>query len=190
MSFRELLAAEFAPYATLTARQLDVLDAHWDLLQRWNHRINLTRVSGIEEAVRLHYCESLFLATMLPPGPLRIADVGSGAGFPGIPVAVLRDDCMVTLIESHARKTVFLREAARGLGNVQIFAGRAERCPAEFDWIISRAVRSKDVLKLNVKNGMALLVGAEDARGMGGDTKVPWGENRRVVVVSRGTVSN
>jgi 16S rRNA (guanine527-N7)-methyltransferase len=190
MTFRELLAAEFAPYSTLTDRQLDQLEAHWELLQRWNRRINLTRVSGIEEAVPLHYCESLFLATMLPPGPLKIADAGSGAGFPGIPVAVFREECTVTLIESHARKSVFLREAARGLANVRVIVGRAEKCPGPFDWVVSRAVKGDDVLKLNAKNGIALLLGTEDARKLGGGVKVPWGENRRVLIVSRGTAGN
>ena len=109
--FRELLAREFAPYGSLTPEQIDLLEAHYNLLVQWNARLNLTRIDSVEEAVRLHYCESLFVGTRLPAGPLRIVDVGSGAGFPGIPIAILRPECTVTLVESHQRKGVFLREA-------------------------------------------------------------------------------
>jgi len=80
--FRELLAREFASYGSLTVTQIDQLEAHYNLLVRWNARLNLTRIDSIEDAVRLHYCESLFVGTRLPAGSLRIVDVGSGAGFP------------------------------------------------------------------------------------------------------------
>src|ERR1700732_4321222 len=99
--FRELLTREFAPYGQLTVQQIDLLEAHFKMLGRWNSRLNLTRIDSLEEAVRLHYCESMFVGTRLPSGPLRIVDVGSGAGFPGIPIAILRPDCAVTLVESH-----------------------------------------------------------------------------------------
>src|SRR5678815_5908684 len=88
--FRELLARKFAPYGVLAVEQIDQLEAHYKLLVLWNARLNLTRIESVEEAVRLHYCESLFVGTRLPAGPLRIVDVGSGAGFPGIPIAILR----------------------------------------------------------------------------------------------------
>src|ERR1700686_1014922 len=93
---------------------------------RWNKTINLTRIEGIEEAVDRHYAESLFLGANLPAGPLKIADVGSGAGFPGIPVAILRPEVAVSLIESHQRKGVFLKEATRRLQNVTVISKRAE----------------------------------------------------------------
>jgi 16S rRNA (guanine527-N7)-methyltransferase len=83
------------------------LRAHFELLQRWNKSLNLTRIDSVER----NYGESLFLGRHLPPGPLRICDIGSGAGFPGFPVAVLRPDCEITLIEAHQRKAVFLKEA-------------------------------------------------------------------------------
>lgn len=126
MTFQDLLAREFEPYGTLSNEQLALLESHYRLLLRWNQKLNLTRIEHLEEAIHLHYCESLFLATLLPAGPLRIADIGSGAGFPGIPVAVFRPECSVTLIESHQRKAVFLREASRGLQNVAVIAARAE----------------------------------------------------------------
>jgi 16S rRNA (guanine527-N7)-methyltransferase len=168
--FRELLFNEFHPYATLTAEQLDRLERHYQLLQRWNRKINLTRISNLEDIVRLHYCESLYLGLRLPPGPLRVADVGSGAGFPGIPVSVLRPDLEVTLIESDQRKAAFLRESS----NLRVLSIRAENCPESFDWIISRAVAPKFILSLKVASNFALLLSSESDR-------LPWGTNRSLV---------
>src|SRR6266404_3596684 len=139
--FRELLAAEFAPYGSLSEDQLAQLERHYKLLVHWNQTINLTRIRKLEEVVRFHYCESLFLARALPLGPLRIVDVGSGGGFPGIPVAIFRPDCTVDLVESHQRKAVFLQEAARELPNVRVIAKRAEACEGRYDWMLARAVR-------------------------------------------------
>ena len=99
------------------------LQRHHELLERWNQRLNLTRIDSVER----NYGESLFLGKHLPEGPLRICDIGSGAGFPGFPVAVLRPDCEVTLIESHQRKAVFLKEAARGIANIRVLAKRLGR---------------------------------------------------------------
>jgi 16S rRNA (guanine(527)-N(7))-methyltransferase RsmG len=129
----------FADFA-LTGEQEAALEAHLDLLMRWNRTLNLTAIRNREEAIERHYCESLFLGAKLPAGRLRIADVGSGAGFPGFPVAVLRPECSVTLIESHQRKAVFLREASRKVPNVKVAAKRAEDVTEAFDWVISRAV--------------------------------------------------
>ncbi len=83
--FKSLLELEFSPYGTLTADQLTLLERHYQLLLRWNQKMNLTRITSVHDAVRYHYCESLYLAQTLPEGALRIVDIGSGAGFPGIP---------------------------------------------------------------------------------------------------------
>jgi 16S rRNA (guanine527-N7)-methyltransferase len=167
MTFREIIAQEFP------SAPLDQLEQHFELLSRWNQKLNLTRIESVEDAARLHYCESLYLGTKLPPGPLRIADVGTGAGFPGTPIAILRPECEVTLIESHQRKAVFLRESTRDLKNVRVFSGRAEDLKERFDWVVSRAVTPEDVLKLPLANDFALLVGPE----IGGDP-LPWGKGR------------
>jgi len=176
--FRELLKREFAPYGPLTAEQIDLLEAHYNRLTHWNTRLNLTRIDSLEESVRLHYCESLFVATRLPAGPLRIVDVGSGAGFPGIPIATLRPECTVTLVESHQRKAVFLREASRNLTNVVVVTDRAENLKLQYDWLVSRAVSPEDVLKLKLANNLALLVGSEDVPGLERWEPIPWGEGR------------
>jgi 16S rRNA (guanine(527)-N(7))-methyltransferase RsmG len=177
-TFRALLVREFAPYALLSSGQIDLLEAHYNLLVRWNARLNLTRIDTVEEAVRLHYCESLFVGTKLPAQPIRIVDVGSGAGFPGIPIAVLRPECTVTLVESHQRKAVFLREASRNLSNVTVVTDRAENLEAEFDWLVSRAVSFDDILKLKLTNNLALLVGGERVPGSGILEPIPWGAGR------------
>ena len=147
----------------LSADQIAALEAHYELLCHWNRVLNLTTVTNREEAIPRHYGESLFLASHLPLGPLRIADIGSGAGFPGLPVAVVRPDCFVALIESHQRKAVFLREATRGMSNVTVIAKRAEEISERFDWAISRAVSYDDLLKplWRLAPNAALLTGAE-----------------------------
>ena len=179
--FRELLVREFAPYGSLTVEQIGALEAHYKLLTQWNARLNLTRIESVEDAVRLHYCESLFVGTKLPAGPLRIVDVGSGAGFPGIPIAILRPECLVTLVESHQRKGVFLREASRFLGNVKVVTDRAENLKASYDWLVSRAVSPRILLKLKLANDLALLVGSEELPISELREPIPWGTGRYLV---------
>jgi 16S rRNA G527 N7-methylase RsmG len=174
--FRTELAAEFAPYRILSEAQLSLLESHYELLCKWNKKINLCRFKDLREAVQLHYCESLFLGRFLPPGSPRIVDVGSGAGFPGFPVAVLRSDCDVDLLESDRRKAAFLREACHGLKNLRVVAVRAEDCTSRYDWVISRAVRPDAVRRFGLAPNGALLSSES------GDTKIPWGDRRFIQV--------
>lgn len=182
--FADLLREKLAGIVYVSAAQIELLQAHYELLLRWNKTLNLTRIEGLEDAVERHYCESLFLGAHLPPGAVRIVDIGSGAGFPGIPVAILRPDCSVTLVESHQRKSVFLREATRTLPNVSVLAQRAEAVGVTFDVAISRAV-SYDDLKLLLKSlapTAALLSGVEEPPPELGFTwtavPLPWGRQR------------
>jgi 16S rRNA G527 N7-methylase RsmG len=64
--FKSLLELEFSPYGTLTGDQLSLLEQHYQLLLRWNQKMNLTRITSLGDAVRYHYCESLYLAQSLP----------------------------------------------------------------------------------------------------------------------------
>ncbi len=146
----------------LSYEQVSALEAHYRLLQRWNRVLNLTSVDQ-EDAIQRHYGEALFLGRHLPAGPLSVVDIGTGAGFPGIPVAVLRPDCTVTLVESHQRKAVFLKEATRQMANVRVLPKRAEEVPERFDWAISRAVSYGDLRKVlkRLAPHAALLTGAE-----------------------------
>jgi len=177
--FKTLLAAEFAPFGSLADSQLQLLRLHFELLLRWNRRINVTRITSLLEAVRFHYCESLYLAQSLPKQPLSVVDIGSGAGLPGIPVAVMRPESSIDLVESHQRKAVFLIEVVRKLElpNVRVLAKRAENIVGAYDWMISRAVPAEDILKLNLAANAAVL-------GSVGD-KLPWGEARALLRVER-----
>ena len=170
--FKELLAREFAPYGALSETQLQLLELHYQLLLRWNRRLNLTRITDLRESIQLHYCESLYLAEFLPKHALRIVDIGSGAGFPGIPIAIYRPDCSIDLVESHQRKAVFLTDVIRQLGlrNVRVVAKRAENVSEKYDWVVSRAVNPSGVRSLDLAPNIALL-------GSAGE-KLPWGDSR------------
>lgn len=183
--FREVLQEKLRGIVVLSPDQLSLLEAHYELLMRWNKTLNLTRIENVGEAVERHYCESLFLGAHLPSESLRIADLGSGGGFPGFPVAVLRSDCAVTLVESHQRKAVFLREASRSVRNVQVIAKRAEEVTDRFDHVISRAVSYEDLSRaLKVLGPNAdLLTGMEEPPAKLGFVwhtaiSLPWGKHR------------
>jgi 16S rRNA (guanine(527)-N(7))-methyltransferase RsmG len=183
--FRELLVSEWASYGKLSDDQIGKLQRHYELLTRWNTVLNLTRILKLEEAVRFHYCESLFLGSILPPGQLKIADLGSGAGFPGIPVAVLRPECAVALVESHQRKAVFLGEACAEIPNMCLLPARAESIDARYDWIVSRAVAPSAVLSLRLSSSVAILMSESDLAGLPPPAQiiqVPWGKHRVVAM--------
>jgi 16S rRNA (guanine527-N7)-methyltransferase len=181
VTFRELLRAEYQPWGELSPQHVDQLEHHYNLMESWNHRLNLTRIRDVEEVVRFHYCESLFVSTVLPPGPLKVADVGSGAGFPGIPLAVVRPEMEMTLIESDQRKAVFLREATRGLRNVRVSATRYQDCDLKVDWIVSRAVALEE-LSLSPPQKFAVLLSGTDAPSGAEVIKLPWGRDRFMAV--------
>jgi 16S rRNA (guanine527-N7)-methyltransferase len=172
--FKAVLSSEFAPYGELSEHQLDLLEQHYQLLMRWNQKLNLTRIIDLREIVQFHYCESLYLAQVRPKQQLNVVDIGSGAGFPGIPVAIYRPDCNIDLVESHKRKAVFLREASRSLPNVRVLAQRGEDVTYRYDWVISRAVKAEDILSLHLGPNVAIL-------GSVGQ-KLPWGHDRALSV--------
>jgi 16S rRNA (guanine527-N7)-methyltransferase len=176
--FTELLCRCVDGICELDAGQLDALEAHYRLLVHWNRILNLTSLKDLETVVRRHYGESLFLGARLPREAKAVADVGSGAGFPGIPVAVLRPRFTVTLIESNQRKAVFLREATRAMKNVSILAKRGESVDEKFDWLVSRAVASGRVLGLlpALAPNIALLVTTGDAEKLRGIRHFSWEE--------------
>jgi 16S rRNA (guanine527-N7)-methyltransferase len=183
--FRELLRDRLSGIAELSDAQAAALESHYNLLVRWNRTLNLTAIKDLAEVVERHYCESIFLAARLAAGPVRIVDMGSGAGFPGLPVAVCRPDCQLTLIESHQRKAAFLKEAARGLANVRVLGRRAEEVQEQFDLAISRAVSYRD-LSATLKAlapAADLLSGAENPPAemgflWGAPIPLPWGKQR------------
>lgn len=165
----------------LTGSQVEACAAHWELVERWNRVMNLTRIGG-EEAAERHYGESLAVARVLDGA--RVVDVGSGAGFPGLVCAIARPELSFDLVESHGRKAVFLREAARALGNVRILACRAEELEGGYDWATSRAVDPRLVVECGLARRYALLVGRADVPE-GWQVKEIVGSDMRVLALSR-----
>lgn len=138
------IASLLEPYLNPLSNHLPpLLSGYLDLLVRWNARTNLTAIRSPEEIVRRHFGESLFAASHLGDlQPASLLDLGSGAGFPGIPIALLHPEIAVTLAESQNKKATFLREVCRTLAlpNVEVWAGRAEDLPRTFDTVALRAV--------------------------------------------------
>lgn len=114
-----------------------------DLLVRWNARMNLTAIRTPAEILQHHFLECIFCAQQLPGEAGTVLDFGSGAGFPGIPIAICRPEVRVTLAESQGKKAAFLREAMRTLGlRAEVFGGRVETMDGgrRFDVVTMRAV--------------------------------------------------
>src|SRR2546423_4897134 len=113
---------------TLSDEQASKLSQYLDLLLVANERMNLTRFESREAAEIAHVADALTILPFLPPGPHKLADVGSGGGVPGIPLAIARPDAAVLLIESTQKKAAFLKDAAAqlGLANVSVSSWRAE----------------------------------------------------------------
>lgn len=133
---------------TLSPHMLDAFEKYASLLIAWNKKINLTAIVVPQHIVEKHFLDSLSLLALLPQGPASIIDIGTGAGFPGIPLAIVRPDLAVTLVEATAKKASFLKaiKTALGLRNVTIVIDRAEtlahqpRLRETFDVAVGRAV--------------------------------------------------
>lgn len=129
--------------AHLTPAAVARFEAYLALLVKWNGRMNLTAVRDPEQIVRRHFAEGIFAAEKLPAGVHTLLDYGSGAGFPGVPIAICRPHLAVTLAESQGRKASFLREVVRTLElTAEVWDRRVEDMPAErvFDCVTLRAV--------------------------------------------------
>ena len=190
--FREILKTELSSLVPLSETQIAQLEQHYDLMIRWNQRVNLTAIRTVEEAVTRHYCESLFVGSQLDlQEGSTLVDVGTGAGFPGIPIAILRPELKISLVESHQRKSVFLREATRQLPTVRVLATRIESVTESFDLLLSRAVEINTLLPLLPKLAAraALMLGQDDVTKLIATqtwkwqepTKLPWGDRRYLV---------
>ncbi len=149
-----------------------------DILKRWNARINLSAIRDEEEIVTRHFGESLFAARCLFPEPasatepvsgrVRLADLGSGAGFPGIPIKLWAPNIHLSLIESNYKKATFLREVCRALTltDVDIQNVRGEELVQTYDIVTLRAVENfAEALQVAVRlvssmGGLGLLIGS------------------------------
>ncbi len=132
--------------APLSPEQLTRFDDYLALLLRWNARTNLTAIRDAETIQRRHFVESILCARALPAGISTLLDFGSGAGFPGLPIALCRPEIAVTLAESQHKKAAFLREAVRTLQiPVQVHGDRAELLGQKFSCVTLRAVDRMEV---------------------------------------------
>lgn len=129
----------------LGRERLQRIAIYLELLLQWNQKVNLTAVRDPDQMITRHFGESLFAARHLLPGEksvLDAVDVGSGAGFPGLPLKIWAPDLRLTLVESNQRKATFLREVIRALGltDAQVLSKRAEEMAMAFDLVTVRAV--------------------------------------------------
>ena len=137
----------------LTPAQSQAFSIYYDMLMDWNGRMNLTAITGEEEVATKHFADSLLPAALLPQGA-RVIDVGTGAGFPGLPLRILRPDIRLTLLDSLQKRISFLGALCEALGfaDVERIHARAEdggRNPAlreRFDIALTRAVAPCPVL--------------------------------------------
>jgi 16S rRNA (guanine527-N7)-methyltransferase len=133
-----LVDARFDPLASSLAGRFE---ADLSLLLQWNSRVNLTAIRDQEGILSRHFVESIACARALPAGIATLLDFGSGAGFPGIPIALCRPEIAVTLAESQGKKAAFLSEAVRTLGlSSKVHSARAETLDCGFDCVTLRAV--------------------------------------------------
>lgn len=157
------------PFAEVSDEGLRKISIYIDLLLKWNRKINLTAVRDPEKIVTRHFGESFFAAShLLPPDWIgSVIDVGSGAGFPGLPMAMYSPTAAVTLIESKGKRAAFLNEViyTLRLTNVTVFKGRAEDFPDQGDLVTLRAVEQFEkvlpyAIKLVKSGGMlGLMIG-------------------------------
>ena len=115
------------------------------ILLAWNEKINLTSIRDPLEILNRHFCESMYAASTVPVEHGRLADVGSGAGFPGLPLKIIRPGLQVFLIESNVKKATFLAEVIRdlGLAGARVLVSRYEELAEEvapLDFVCSRAL--------------------------------------------------
>ena len=202
----ELLAPFIGP-ALLSDSQLDAIKTYIDLLLRWNSKLNLTAIRDPEEVVTRHFGESLFAARQLFPtadSHATAIDIGSGAGFPGLPIKLLCPSLNLTLIESNHRKTTFLREVVRTLNfsSVSVLSERAESVSLSADLVTFRAVeRFERILPVafglvEPQGRIAILVGSQQVElskltlssiDWETPTPIPLSESRTLLVGNRRT---
>lgn len=164
-----------APFANkLTAIEIDQIQKYISLLLLWNQKVSLTSIEDPQELISRHFGEGFFGARLVENGACRLADVGSGAGFPGLALKIALPNMQVFLIEQDTRKATFLNEVVRALNleGVKVLRSPYEALPPEianFDVIVSRAVGDhKSLLKwasprLSELGQAVLWIGAEDA---------------------------
>jgi 16S rRNA (guanine527-N7)-methyltransferase len=191
-----------SPYTTRADSQLcSRIKVYLGLLLAWNRKIALTTITSPDDVIKLHFGESLLAIDAVPVEKGRLADVGSGAGFPGLPLAMALTDLQVTLIESNSKKAAFLSEVIRilELKNALVERNRMEdldRSAGDFDFISARALGGYQKLadwaknRLTSSGKIALWLGDEDASEVScvkhwnwrPPTRIPNSRNRSLLV--------
>ena len=184
----EAIAQALAPFkVTVTPGLEDSIRKYIDLLLLWNKKVNLTTITNPEAVLRRHFGESMFAASAIPISAGRLADIGSGAGFPGLALKLLIPDLEVFLIESVMRKATFLLEVIRQLNltGVKVVVSRFEDLRdtlAPLDFICSRALGDHGQLlfwskfNLNIAGKVVLWLGANDAKRIASLPDWTWHE--------------
>jgi 16S rRNA (guanine(527)-N(7))-methyltransferase RsmG len=182
------IAKELEPYG-LNANEIlcSQIRSYIEILLAWNRKMSLTAITDPVEIVHFHFGESIFALTVGAVSDGRLADVGSGAGFPGLPIRLARPSVNLTMIESNIKKCTFLREVSRKLGveGVRVLNSRMEDLPSpsadeRFDFISARAVGDFEVLlhfatKFLTKEGrLVLWIGQEDSETLAAAHSVCW----------------
>ena len=168
------LLQPFLESDSVSAEQLSLVSTYLELMLKWNAKINISAIRSPEEIVTRHFGESFFAARHLLSGEAPAAsaiDIGSGAGFPGLPLRIWSPSLDLTLIESNRRKATFLREVSRALNlsGVDVVSKRAEDVEARGDLVTLRAVeRFESILPvaerlINPEGTLALLIGGGQA---------------------------
>jgi len=156
----------------LSTDQVKQVVTYLDLLLKWNAKISLTAMRDPEEIVQRHFGESFFAAEHAEVAEAStLIDVGSGAGFPGLAMAILASQTQITLIESQQKKVAFLREVVRALQlrNISVYAGRAEESKLKSQIVTMRAVEKFETALpiaaslMEPEGKLALLIGASQA---------------------------
>ena len=130
---------------SIDEQQVVLIQHYMAILQRWNEKLNLTAIRNPLEILYRHFCESMFGASAIPVDKGRLADIGSGPGFPGIPLKIARSELDLVLVESNIKKGTFLAEVVRELGltGTRVVISRYEELGEEvapLDVVCSRAV--------------------------------------------------
>ena len=162
---------------TLDSKQIEQIQQYTAILLRWNAKTNLTAIHDPLEILYRHFCESMLGAIVIPAEKCRLADVGSGGGFPGLPMKILCPELDLYLIESNIKKSTFLTEVVRELGltGVRVLVSRYEELLEEvapLDVVCSRAVGEYGPFLewagspgISVQK-VAVWIGAQDAEGV------------------------
>ena len=136
--------------ATITSEQAEVLCAYYEKVVECNKAFNLTAITEEKDFAVKHIIDSLAGVSEIPHGA-KLCDIGSGGGFPSMPIAIAREDVSVTALDATAKKMAFVAQSAKELGikNISTIAGRAEEQKAQFakyDAVTARAVSALPIL--------------------------------------------